>query len=144
MIHYTVTLTHPNHAPLDGVHTFRVGTDMQGEGKPALYYVTADGFGCSKSYATPEKAIRAMAADHACTVVSIVKAPELKRFAVTMSRCVMVFQECEVEVDAPNAEAAQEVASEMMHDGDVEWSDRGPGDNHGGTDFAVKEIGAEG
>ena len=66
--HYTVILSRYGKPGRETV-PFRcspsAGTD------PLLWFTDAHDFGCSKDYATPETAIRAMCADHAVTVHSI-------------------------------------------------------------------------
>ena len=66
---YQVVTKHSTQASLNGVHPFRVGMTDYGNG--AVYFADSPQFGCSKNYASPEAAIRAMCADHGCHVVSI-------------------------------------------------------------------------
>lgn len=75
--HYRVTTRHPT-GWQDGVHKFRVSTthasNDDGSGTmPLAWYAVAPKFGCSKDYMSPTLAIRAMCADHACEVVSLVE-----------------------------------------------------------------------
>jgi hypothetical protein len=67
---YRVTTSHPT-LWQDGVHEFRVSTTTGYSGvpdAPLVWYAVAHPFGCGKNYMTPELAIRALCADHACTV----------------------------------------------------------------------------
>jgi hypothetical protein len=75
--HYRVTTKHPK-GWQDGAHEFRVSTthaaNDDGSGTmPLAWYAVAPKFGCSKNYMSPTLAIRAMCADHACEVVSLVE-----------------------------------------------------------------------
>jgi hypothetical protein len=75
--HYRVTTKHPR-GWQDGAHEFRVSTTHaagdDGSGTmPLAWYAVAPRFGCSKNYMSPTLAIRAMCAEHACEVVSLVE-----------------------------------------------------------------------
>ena len=68
MERYFVTTKHPT-GWQDGTHTFECKQDIGSGG----WYAVAEGFGCSKTYATADRAIRAMCADHACVVTALVE-----------------------------------------------------------------------
>jgi hypothetical protein len=68
--YYTVTTSHPSKGSRwDGEHMFRVSADNHPDCR--LYYATSEGFGCGRSYNTPEAAIRMLALDNGASVVSI-------------------------------------------------------------------------
>jgi hypothetical protein len=71
---YRVTTRHPT-GYADGEHEFRCSTTRSTRDDtgmlPLVWYAVAPKFGCSKNYMTAEGAIRAMCAEHACTVVSL-------------------------------------------------------------------------
>jgi len=68
--YYTVETRHAvKGSKWDGEHMFRVSLDKHPERD--LYYAAAHGFGCGRSYDTPEAAIRMLAKDNAAYVVSI-------------------------------------------------------------------------
>lgn len=67
---YSVTVQHvTGYAPLCGTFEFTVS---ESQGKPGCHYVKARGFGCSRDYhGTPERAIRLLLEEHACSALSI-------------------------------------------------------------------------
>lgn len=65
---YKVTISHPNSERHSGLHIFKVHPDGD-----RGFYAVAPIFGCSKTYRTPEIAIRQMVADHAALVCKIEK-----------------------------------------------------------------------
>jgi hypothetical protein len=77
--HYRVLTRHPT-GWQDGVHEFRCSTTRSTSDDtgvlPLVWYAVAPKFGCSKNYMTPEGAIRAMCAEHACTVLRLERIAE--------------------------------------------------------------------
>lgn len=69
---FTVETMHPNDPAKrwTGSITFKVGETTDENGKP-LFYAKAENFGCGRNARSPEKAIQALAADNAATVLRI-------------------------------------------------------------------------